>query len=398
MLVRKQIEVSRARILAELCVPVLESREALRRRIAESWSAPSVVALSVRSGFDLFLSERAWPAGSEVIMSGANVPDMALIVEHHELRVRAVDFDLQDLTPSIQGFAAAITERTRAIVFAQLFGSRVDLAPLARLAREHRIDLIEDAAQAFDVSYRGHPAAILSMFSFGPIKSITALGGAVLTVRDDALAERLRARLRAQPIASAMASRRRLVKYLLLTTAARPRLLSLISRYLTRRGRDMDEFLSGSARSFAGRDLIFAIRERPSRPLLRLLARRLSSIPIGELESRARQGRELTVRLADRVEVPRIEGIAHTHWVFPILCDNPAELVAVLRAEGFDATRRATLAPVSADLPRLKRAFERIVYLPFSTDHTAADRDRLVRLVRDHARTRAIPGSYKCVV
>ena len=44
--------------------------------------------LSVRTGFDLFLTVKGYPPGSEVIMSAINIPDMVQIVQHHGLKVR----------------------------------------------------------------------------------------------------------------------------------------------------------------------------------------------------------------------------------------------------------------------------------------------------------------------
>jgi perosamine synthetase len=399
VLVRKQIEIARAAMLRELCSPVLGSGNSLGRRIVESWGVePVVETLSVRSAFDLYLAERDWSVGSEIVMSGANVPDMAIIAKHHGLRVRAVDFDLCELAPGADAFAQAIGARTRAVVFTQLFGALIDLTPISRLIRERDIDLVEDAAQAFDGSYRGHPEATVSMFSFGPIKTLTALGGAVSTVRDPKLADAMRERLRRQPAASALAFRKRLAKYIVLTTMSRPRILGFISRRLARRGRDLDDLLSESARSFAGRDLIFAIRERPSRPQRRLLARRLAEAHVTEFLARAAKGRRLAQRLGDHVDVPGRPGVDHVYWVFPVLCDNPGELVTALRSHGFDATRRATLAPIGAGLPRLERDFGRLVYLPFAASYTDADLDRLADVVEVHARARVIPGSYSGAV
>ncbi|MCA8976242.1 MAG: aminotransferase class V-fold PLP-dependent enzyme [Planctomycetes bacterium] len=383
MLARKRIDIGRATILRELLSPVPGSRDAYERRIHTAWGADhALVTLSVRSAWDLYLTARAWPEGAEIVMSGANVPDMASIARHHGLRVRAVDFELAGLTPATADFAAAINARTRAIVFAHLFGSRIDLTDIARLAHRHGIDLVEDAAQAFDGRYRGHEGATMSMFSFGPIKTATALGGGVSTVRDAELAARMRTLLAAQPIASAGAFRRRLARYFMLVSITGPRMLRLVSRHLERHGRDLDD-LARSARSFAGRELMHAIRERPSRPLLRLLARRLCAVT--DMASRAAIGCALADRLRDRVIVPARQGAPHHYWVFPILCDNPAEVVTALRAHGFDATQNATLAPIADALPRLEAAFARIVYLPFAGDYPATAFDRIVALVRAHA-------------
>ena len=55
----------------------------------------SLVSLSVRTGWDLFLSAAGLPPGSEIIMSSVTIPDMARIVEHHCLVPVPIDIDAQ---------------------------------------------------------------------------------------------------------------------------------------------------------------------------------------------------------------------------------------------------------------------------------------------------------------
>ena len=56
------------------------------------------------------------------------------------------------------------------------------LQPFAEKAQEHGLLLWEDCAQAFDGRYAGHPEADAVMFSFGPIKTATALGGVIVAL------------------------------------------------------------------------------------------------------------------------------------------------------------------------------------------------------------------------
>ena len=43
----------------------------------------AIVTFSVRSMLDLYLQVRNFPAGSEIIMTGINIPDMLKIMEEH---------------------------------------------------------------------------------------------------------------------------------------------------------------------------------------------------------------------------------------------------------------------------------------------------------------------------
>jgi len=90
----------------------------------------------------------------------------------------------------------AITPRTRALVAVHLYGHPAPMPALAALAREHRLAVIEDAAQAIGASVGDRPVggwSDLACLSFYPTKNLGACGdgGMVLTPRAD-LAERLR--------------------------------------------------------------------------------------------------------------------------------------------------------------------------------------------------------------
>ena len=154
----------------------------------------ALATLSVRSGLDLYLAELALPRGSEVLMSALTIPDMARVVEHHGLVVVPVDVDPATLAPRPESWRRAAGPRTRAAILAHLFGARVPIDPLLELRRERGVLVLEDCAQAFSgPDWHGDPQADVSMFSFGPIKTATALQGGVLRVRDRRLLARMRA-------------------------------------------------------------------------------------------------------------------------------------------------------------------------------------------------------------
>jgi dTDP-4-amino-4,6-dideoxygalactose transaminase len=91
---------------------------------------------------------------------------------------------------------AALTSRTRAIMPVHLYGQPADMAPLMRIARQHSLKIIEDAAQAHGAVYGGKRAGALSDaagWSFYPGKNLGALGDAgAVTTDDDVLADRVR--------------------------------------------------------------------------------------------------------------------------------------------------------------------------------------------------------------
>lgn len=78
-----------------------------------------------------------------------------------------------------------ITPRTRAIMAVHLYGHPCDLPALVRIAKEHRLFLIEDCAEAFGSYYDGtHVGSFgdIGIYSFFGNKTITTgEGGAVVT-------------------------------------------------------------------------------------------------------------------------------------------------------------------------------------------------------------------------
>jgi len=85
----------------------------------------------------------------------------------------------------------------KAIMPVHLYGQSADMAPLMVLAREHRLRVIEDAAQAIGTEYRGGARVgsigDIGCFSFFPSKNLGAFGDAGLcTAADPELAERMR--------------------------------------------------------------------------------------------------------------------------------------------------------------------------------------------------------------
>jgi perosamine synthetase len=307
----------------------------------------------VRSGFDLLLTALELPPGSEMIVSAVTIPDMVRIVEHHQLSPVPVDVHGQTLQPVIEHLERSITPRTRAILVAHLFGTHIDMGPIIELARQHDLLVIEDCAQAFVGSaYGGHPDSDCALFSFGPIKTATALGGAVVRVRDSELRTRMCELQNAYPIQTRSSYLKRLLKYATFRTLSKPFNYGLLVRTLGVLGIDYDRALGNAAHSFGASDFFTQIRRQPSTPLLRMLGRRINGFDRNGATRLCRR----TMRgdqLSQAIEVGMVVGSenpSHTYWVMPLRIANRAAVLTNLRTAGFDATARSSLIVVqSAD-------------------------------------------------
>jgi dTDP-4-amino-4,6-dideoxygalactose transaminase len=132
----------------------------------------SLVALDVGPGDEVVTTPITWPATANVIVHTGATPVFADVRE-------------DDLNIDPELAAAAVTERTKAILPVDLAGQPADLDPLLELG----LPVIEDAAHAAESSYRGRKVgsiADITCFSMYATKNIAAgEGGLIATNRDD---------------------------------------------------------------------------------------------------------------------------------------------------------------------------------------------------------------------
>ncbi len=292
------LRASLACIFAKNSIRIREDIDHAWHRLVGRKQKLAVVCLSVRTGFDLLLSQLSLPRGSEVLVSAITIRDMAKIIEHHGLTAVPFDLDFHTLAPDVLDLAKCITPRTKMILFAHLFGQRNDLQTLVEIAQQHRLFLVEDCAQCFIADdYQGHCLSDVTMFSFGTIKTATALGGAILCVRDPILAEQI---LTLQTIYSTQQKKHFALKILkcavlkLLTYHWIYALFVVATKWL---GKNHDVLIADSVRGFSGGDFFSKIRLQPSAPLLTLFAHRLNTFSKLIIQARISAGNELNNKL-----------------------------------------------------------------------------------------------------
>ena len=375
-------------------------RPADRLRLAGAvegaWSpdGDALACLSARSAFDLVLSALALPSGGDVLVSAVTVPDMTRIVRGHGLVPVPVDLDPATLAPRADLLDRLRTERTVAVLVAHLFGGRFDMGPVTRFAAGHGLPVLEDCAQGFlGRGDTGAAPALASFFSFGPIKTSTALGGGLVRVRDEDVLSRIRALHSTWPVQGRSAFGRRLARVAMLGALQSPLAYGLVARAATAGGRTLDQVVGGSARSFPKGA---RYRRQPSAPLLAVVLRRIADDDGRRLRARAARGEQVARALGAVAELPGAAQPRRTHWLFPVTVDDPPALVDRLRDEGFDAST-ATSALVAVPAPEgrpdaepavARRMLERIVFLPVYPELPDAELGRLVALLAGRVASR----------
>ena len=115
------------------------------------------------------------------------------------IRIRAVpvfiDADPLTWNMDIDQIEDKITSRTKAIMAVHIYGLPVDMDPLLNLTEKYGLKVIEDAAEAHGLHYKGRACGSfgdVSTFSFYPNKLITTGEGGMIVTDDDVIAEKCR--------------------------------------------------------------------------------------------------------------------------------------------------------------------------------------------------------------
>jgi perosamine synthetase len=157
--------------------------------------AHAVAVSSGTAALHLALIGAGISAGDEVI-----VPSFAFIAVANTVRYVGavpvfVDIDERTLNIAPSAVESAITAKTRAILVVHTFGVPAAMSELLEIARQHNLQIIEDACEAIGGEYGSRKLGSLGragVFGFYPNKQITTGEGGVLVTNDAQIAARAR--------------------------------------------------------------------------------------------------------------------------------------------------------------------------------------------------------------
>lgn len=131
----------------------------------------ALAALGIGAGDEVIMPAFTFVASFEAVLSAGAVPVL-------------VDVD-DTLTLRPESVLAAITPRTKCVMPVHMCGSMADLDALARICKDNRLLLLEDACQSIGATYKGQTLGTIGdagTLSFDFVKTVTCgEGGAVLT-------------------------------------------------------------------------------------------------------------------------------------------------------------------------------------------------------------------------
>jgi len=152
----------------------------------------AVAVNSGTSGLFLCLSAMGVGPGDEVITTPFTFIASATCIMMAGAKPVFVDIDPETLNIDPAGIEAGITERTKAILPVEAFGSPAGFDEISRIAREHNLAVIEDSCEALGSALNGRKAGTfgdMSVFAFYPNKQITTGEGGMIMTDDDELAD-----------------------------------------------------------------------------------------------------------------------------------------------------------------------------------------------------------------
>ncbi len=106
-----------------------------------------------------------------------------------------VDIDEKTFNMNPDLIEERITKKTKAILPVHLYGLPADMNKVMKIAKKHKLFVIEDACQAHGAKIRGKNVGSfgdMSCFSFYPTKNMTTGEGGMVTTNNKALAEKVR--------------------------------------------------------------------------------------------------------------------------------------------------------------------------------------------------------------
>lgn len=96
-----------------------------------------------------------WKDGDEVIVPATTFVATSNIIIYNRMTPVFVDVDPDHFTLNPQLLEKAITSKTRCIIVVHLLGQPAEMAPIAAIAKKHKLKIIEDSAETMYARYQG---------------------------------------------------------------------------------------------------------------------------------------------------------------------------------------------------------------------------------------------------
>jgi dTDP-4-amino-4,6-dideoxygalactose transaminase len=150
---------------------------------------------SCTAGLNISLALQNFEPGDEIITTPMTFPATANVIVLNNFKPVFCDIEKGTLNINPNGIEEKVTSRTRAIMPVHYAGHPCEMDSIEAIATKKGLTIFEDAAHALETKYKGRKIGNMghaTSFSFYANKNITTGEGGMITVNDDALAEKIR--------------------------------------------------------------------------------------------------------------------------------------------------------------------------------------------------------------
>lgn len=149
---------------------------------------------SATAGLHLALKALDLKPGDEVITTPLTFVSTVNVIIHAGLKPVFADIDIKTWNIDPQEIEKKITPRTRAILPVHLHGRPADMDSILRLAKKHKLFIVEDAAHAVEAKYKGKKVGNIgdiTVFSFYVTKNLATGEGGMITTNNEEWTKRM---------------------------------------------------------------------------------------------------------------------------------------------------------------------------------------------------------------
>ena len=134
----------------------------------------AVAGLGIGPGDEIIVPSYSFIASSFAVVQAGAIPVFCDTTEDHTIDPAQIE--------------VLITKRTKGIIVVHLYGVVADMGPILKIAKKHKLKVIEDCAQCFGGEYNGIKAGVIGdigCFSFCQSKHFTTGGEGGMVVTND---------------------------------------------------------------------------------------------------------------------------------------------------------------------------------------------------------------------
>jgi len=371
---------------------------AVEKRLAMPYA---IAAPQCRVALYLIIKNTINP-GQDVVMSPYTIYDIVNMVICAGGRPKFCDVREETCNLDPAELRRAIVGNTGAVIVTHLHGMASDLEEIASICTEHRVPLVEDAAQAYGAELKGRPIGSYgesATLSFGRAKNINAFFGGMAVTRNAKVAEKIRMEIGDFPPMAEADLGKRVLSCAITDVSTWGPVFNLMTfpifRYAAVHDVEKVNRVVQTENEPVRRDTFPEKYRRRMTPL----QARLVSAQHENLDSDTVHRKRLAqiyregLRDLNSVGLPKVNAEStHIYLAFPIAVDNRMELVKYVMAHWCDVAIQhyhntadlECFKDFFADCPVARRLSRSIVLLPTYPGYTGTEASALVTLIRDY--------------